>query len=134
MYFWHGMKTKVSIFFFLLLSILFLHKVDKNLFHSNQHAAKHVLVIDNNASSNLHKNIFTENELGAKLTQDANANDDQIDEEDDSFDTKCFEVLQANIFAFLSSAGFTHNNSNNIASIVETQSSRKYILFSVFRI
>ena len=132
MYFWTRMKTKFTFIFFLLLSIFFLHKIDKNHFHSCQYAVNYNAIVNNNLSSNLTINNLQDNS-DSKFLQNL-IQDNQIDEEEESLTAENFFVVVKNELSSLITAVYTHHYSKNYASVLETYSSKKYILFSVFRI
>ena len=126
------MKTKVSILFFLLLSILFLHKLDKKQFHSPKYAINKNHIVDN-SSLNFINNNFLQDDADSKLLNDV-IQDDQVDEDDESCETNTLHTLYNKALSFLNTDAITNLCSNHIASVVETQSSKKYLLFRVFRI
>lgn len=127
------MKLKATSIF-ILLSVFFLYKIDKSHLHSQQYLANQNVKADNLASANYVNNYYLQDESGSKFSQDVFQNDDQIDEEDETFDANYFNVLQNKLFSFFNAAVFTYHGNNNIKSALEALSSRKYILFSVFRI
>lgn len=127
------MKLKLASIF-ILLSVFCLQKMETKHVHSQTYLISNQNIkTDNLVASNLLNNYKFQEVANNTLQQDV-IQDDQIDEEDESFDTNHLTALQNNIFSFLNNLVLTNQSNDNIASVLDALSSKKYILFNVFRI
>lgn len=119
------MKLKVTSLL-ILLSVFFLSKIDRNPIAFHAHQSTHSFLQLNNDPA--------QTPSYAKLTAGDHQHYYQAEEEDEESDDTCVVDIFRQVFSLLNTSFSTHYTGDPIVSFLGKQSSRIYVLYSVFRI